>query len=174
LLDAAIRLGLAEVDGCLVYESEVTVTIADHEQDLSSIPDLLGILALAYPWVSGADFGRRLVAWRSVGQGRVYFDVVEPQVDEVIRVRHTKRHTLTDLDGAIATTLPEVYRSPLGLASAAWACDLRRRQLSENPASPAEAARVLGELAATYRGEVARRLARQPAQPAPVWAGLGL
>jgi len=174
LLDAAIRLGLSEVDGCLVYESDVTVTTADYEQDLSAIPDLLGVLALAYPWTAGADFGRRLVAWRWVGFGRVYFDVAEAQVGEVIRVRHTKRHTLTDLDGAVTTTLPGVYQPLLALAAAAWACDLRRRQLSENPAAPQEATGVLAEVAAAYRNEVARRLARSQSQPGPVWADLGL
>ena len=58
LLDAAIRLGLAEVDSCLVYESDVTVTTADYEQDLSGIDNLLSVLALAYPWTTGADFAR--------------------------------------------------------------------------------------------------------------------
>ena len=174
LLDPAIRLGLAEVDGVLVYESDFTVTIAGYAQDLSAIPALLGILALAYPWSAGASFAQRLVAWRSAGQGGVILAGVEPQVGEVIRVRHTMRHTLTDLDGAAATTLPEVYRPLLGLTAAAWACDLRRRQLSENPAAPRDAAAVLSALAATYRGEFARGLAQQQVQPAPAWAALGL
>ncbi len=174
LLDAAIRLGLAEVDGCLIYESDVTVTTADYEQDLSGIPDLLAVLALAYPWTAGADFTRRLIAWRAVGAGRIYFDRIEAQVGEVIRVRHTKRHTLTDLDGAATTTLPAIYQPLLALAAAAWACDLRLRQLSENPATPKGATDVLTKIAAAYRGEVARRLARSPAQPGPAWTGLGL
>jgi hypothetical protein len=177
LLDAAIRLALAEVDGVLIYESDFTVSVTGREQDLSAVPDLLGVLALAYPWpgsmACGADFAQRLVAWRSVGHGRVILDRWEPQIGEVIRVRHTQRHTLADLDGAAATTVPEIYRPLLGLAAAAWVCDLRRRQLSENPAAPRDAAALLDRLAATYRGEFARRLTPQ-LQPAPAWPSLGL
>ncbi len=50
IIDQALRLGLLDFDPHLVYETSVTVTSAGHEQDLSSLPGLLTVFAVAYPW----------------------------------------------------------------------------------------------------------------------------
>lgn len=97
-----------------------------------------------------------------------------PQVGEVIRVRYTRRHCIEGLEGATETTVPERHRLVVGLAAAAYACDLRRRQLSENPAQPASAVATLEKLAATFRADFFRYLHLIQPSDVVAWAALGL
>ncbi len=77
-------------------------------------------------------------------------------------MRHTKQHVIADLDGAAATTVPPHGRGLVVIASGAWACELRRRQISENPSLAPNAGLALGEMALRLRAardELLSRLA---------------
>lgn len=174
LKDAALRLALREYDARLVYETSLTVTTAGAQQDVSAIDGLDEVLALAYPWQEGADFAAHTICWRYAGDQTVLVEEVTPQVSEVIRVRHTRGHTIESLDGAAATTVPERHRLLIGLAAAAWCCELRRRQVSENPAITEDAAQVLAGLAEHFRKLFQRGLARAQTGGVLRWAGMGL
>lgn len=174
IFDAALRRGLALYDMRRVYEGDFTVTNPGHAQDMSSLADLNEVVALAYPWQDGAKFDQQAVRWRSIGDQTVMLAGYAPQVGEVIRVRYTRRHCIEGLEGATETTVPERHRLVVGLAAAAYACDLRRRQLSENPAQPASAVATLEKLAATFRADFFRYLHLIQPSDVVAWAALGL
>lgn len=174
LLDEALRRGLDELNVLLVYETSFTVATGGYEQDLSSITDIHSVLAVAYPWQEGWDFGRLLATWRIVGPHKIAFTMAKPAAGEIIRVRYFKRHKIDDLDSAAETTVPEMCRSLVGLWSAAFACEMRRRQLSENPARPSDAGRMLGELAACFRQRAQKATSQIPPLGRLRWGSLGL
>jgi hypothetical protein len=109
-----------------------------------------------------------------VGHNKVYFTAVRPAVGETIRVRYSKLHKIDDLDSAAATTVPDAHRSLVGLWAAAMACDLRRRQLSENPALPRDAAKELAAVAAGFRQRTQEMISHIPPLGRLAWAGIGL
>ena len=134
--DEALRMALDDLNPLIAYEVDFTVPSTSYTQDLSTITDVNQILACAYPWVDGGDFGRLLVSWRLSGLTSAYFTNVQPASSSKIRVRYTKRHKIQDLDSAASTTVPGVCERVILLAAAAWCCLLRERQISENPALP--------------------------------------
>lgn len=174
IFDGALRRGLTLYDTRRVYEDDFTVTSAGHTQDLSSLTDLNEVLALAYPWTEGADFTAQAVRWRSAGDQTVVLAGYAPQVGELVRVRYTRRHTVDGLDGATATTVPERHRLVVGLAAAAYACELRRRQLSENPALPVATVTTLEEVATRFRADFFHYLHLIQPSNVVAWAALGL
>ena len=175
LIDAALRRGLAAYDGRNVYESDFSVVTTGHIQDLSTLTaDLKDILSLAYPWFSHSRYDSSTVRWRGIGDHRVVLAGYAPQAGETIRVRHTRRHAIQNLDGASATTVPDRHLPLVALAGAWWACELRRRQVSENPAIPPAAAAILGELAASMRADFFAALEMIQPGAQPEWATIGL
>jgi hypothetical protein len=153
------------LDKQLVYESSFTVTEAGYEQDLSGITAINCVLAVAYPWENGAEFGSCGAAWRFSAVNKLYFVSVQPAVGEVIRVRHTKLHAIDDLDGAGATTVPEVHRALVGLWAAAYACELRGRQSGEEH---------LGAAAERFRQRAQEANSFMPPVVRLRWAAIGL
>ena len=174
LIDQALRMAVNALDGQLVYESDFTVVTTGYEQDLSGITDIRNLSALAYPWQEGYNFGECLARWRLIDVNVVYFEWIQPQEDDIIRVRHTKLHTIEDLDSATATTVPERDRPLIGLWAAAFACDLRIRQISENPAIPKEASRHLTNVATQFRRRATDVLSQVPPLGRVHWGTLGL
>lgn len=174
LKDAALRLALREYDARLVYETSMPVITPGPDQDLSGIAGLDEVLALAYPWQEGADFASHTVCWRYAGDQTVLLEGVSPQVGQVIRVRHTVAHTIEALDAAPTTTVPERHRALVGLMAAAWCCDLRVRQVSENPAITEDAAQVLADLAEHFRVMAQQWLSRAQTGGVLRWAGIGM
>lgn len=174
LLDEALRRALNELNLLLVYEASFTVAATGYEQDFSSLPDIYTVLALAYPWQEGRDFAHHLATWRIVGPNKVYFTTVQPKIGEVVRVRHCKTHRIDDLDGAATTTVPETHRPLLSLWAAAYACDLRYRQISENPALPKDAGQHLAKMADTFRRRVQETISHLPPLGRLRWGKLGL
>lgn len=174
LVDEALRRALGELNVLLVYEASFTVTTTGYTQDLSSLTAINAVLAVAYPWHEGWDFARYLATWRLVGPNTVYFSVAQPAAGETIRVRHTKLHTIQDLDSAAATTVPEVQRGLVGLWAAAFACDLRQRQISENPALPPDAGKQLAGVATRYRQRAQEMVSHVPPLGRLRWGNLGL
>ena len=174
LLDEALRRALGELNLLLVYEASFTVITTGHAQDLSSLTDIYAVLAVAYPWQEGWDFARTLATWRLVGPNTVYFTLAQPTTGETIRVRHSKLHAIEDLDSAAATTVPEIHRGLVGLWAAAFACDLRQRQISENPALPPDADKQLAGIAARYRQRAQEAVSHVPPLGRLRWGNLGL
>ena len=177
LKDEALRQALAELDGHLVYETTVTIASSGYEQSLSAISDVIEVLAVAYPWTEGGSFAPdawAAVRWRRLGPASIVFVGVQPQAGELIRVRYTKQHRIQDLDGAAATTAPDLVRRALARGAAAYACELRIRQLSENPAIPGEAPGLLRRLADGWRTEFLDGITRAQSRRAVAWPGIGL
>src|SRR5690349_21731440 len=82
MFDHALRLALGELNPQLVYETSFTVTVAGNEQDLSTITAVFQVLTVAYPWVTGAEFGDCIVPFRFTGINKVYFANAQPAVGE--------------------------------------------------------------------------------------------
>jgi hypothetical protein len=150
--DEALRLALDDLNPLVAYETSFAVGTTSYSQDLSTIPDVNQILACAYPWTAGGDFGKLLVEWRLSGLTSAEFFSVQPASGQTIRVRYTKRHKIQDLDGAGSTSVPGVCERLVLYAAAAWCCILRQRQVSENPALPEGEYGSSGELAKLAEG----------------------
>jgi len=174
LLDEALRRALGELNLLLVYESDFTVATGGYEQDLSSLTDIYTVLAVAYPWQEGWDFARYLAVWRVVGPNKIYFSTVRPAAGETIRVRYCKQHKIDDLDSAAATTVPDLHRSLVALWAAAYACELRQRQLSENPALPNDAGKQLAGVAVCFRRRAQETISHIPPLGRLRWGNIGL
>ncbi len=174
IIDQALRMGLSELNDQLVYETSFTVTSTGYQQDLSGITAINRLLALAYPWEDGYEFGHCIVPWRLVGNNIAYFTGAEPTENEVIRVRHSKLHVIQDLDAAVATTVPDQQQGLVTLWAAAYACDLRVRQVSENPALPRETANVLRGVAVIFRQRATNMLSHVPPLGRLRWGSIGM
>lgn len=174
LIDEALRRALGELNLLLVYETSFSVATSGYEQDLSSISGLYAPLAVAYPWQEGGDFARHLAAWRMVGPHKICFSHVQPTVGETIRVRYSKLHQIEDFDGATETTVPEIHRGLVGLWAAAYACELRQRQISENPALPKEAGGMLARVAENFRQRSQEIISHIPPLGRLHWSRMGL
>lgn len=174
IFDEGLRLALGELNSQLVYEDDFEVQTTGYEQDLSGITDLFNISGLAYPWVEGSAFGECAVGWRWVGHNLVYFVDVEPQDGEIIRVRYGKLHKIQSLDSAASTTVAEAHRRLVGLWAAAYCCDLRVRQISEDPALPRAAAGDLRQVAADFREMAKECISHIAPSKAINWYNLGL
>jgi len=172
--DQALRQALAEYDDHFVYETSVTITSGGANQDLSSMDALKDILAVAYPWSDEADFAACQQRWRYAADQTIYVETVTPQAGQVMRVRYTKRHAIEDLDAATATSVPDGHQLLLATLAAAFACTLRCRQLSENPAIPEHALAALADAAAHYRTQAAVLLRTARIAYNPVWSQIGL
>lgn len=172
--DQGLRMAIDNLNSQLVYEASFTVTVAGYEQDVSTITAINNVLAVAYPWVDGGDFGQCLAEWRFSGVNKIYFQRVQPAVAEILRVRYTKAHAIQNLDSAVATTVPDRDRSLVGLWAAAFACDLRVRQISENPALPRDATNTLRMAAAQFRGRATEMVSHIPPLGRLRWGSIGL
>ena len=174
IFDQAIRQALEAYNDRFTYETEFTVTDTGRTQDLSSITALRDILALYYPWTDGAALEPRRRRHRITADHTVYFEDCEPAAGETILVRHTVQHAIDDLDSATATTVPDRHATLLATSAAAWACHLRRRQLSENPAIPDRALAELTALAAQFQIDATALLRSARVAHNPSWSHFGL
>lgn len=169
----ALRMALQAYDLFPVYEASFTVTVAGHSQDLSAVTTLKQILSVAYPWDGHSTFEDLIAPHRFTAANVLWFEDVEPQINDVIRYRYLKTHTIKDLDAAASTTPPTTDAQAIATYAAGWACHLRARQLSENPAPPAAAIETLDRQSRNFI-TAARQMLR-PMQPAALsWAQIGL
>ena len=173
LKDQGLRLGLGELNEQIIYEADFSVVSTGYEQNFATIAALYQVVALAYPWQEGSDFTRCTARWRRSGHHLVYFEYHEPRVGDIIRVRYTKLHTISGLDAAVATT-SDNWRSLVGLWAAAWCCDLRVRQVSENPALPRDTMQHLRAVAVVFRQRAVNMLAADGVGAALRWGEVGL
>jgi hypothetical protein len=172
--DEAIRRAIDEYNDSLIYESSFTVTATGHQQDLSALAALDQILAIATPWSNTSTFALYLKAFRTISYQVIYIEHHEPTAGDLIRVRHTKKHTIQNLDSAVTTTIPDNHKRMLSLGAAGWACDLRIRQISENPAIPKEAATQLRLIREEFMERFQRALSNAQQRIAPAWSQIGL
>lgn len=172
--DQALRQALAEYERHFVYETSVTVTSSGPIQDLSGISAVGDILAVAYPWSEGADFAARQQHWRITADLTICLESATPQAGETLRVRYTKQHAIKDLDAATATTVPDRHQALVSALAASFACVLRSRQLSENPAIPEQAIVSLMAAAQHYRTLAADLLQRVGGAHGATWREIGL
>ena len=116
LIDEGLRGGLLVYAQAAPFaEAELTVTVAEREQDLSAVdPDLLTVVSVAWPWDAGQIYTAQRADVEFVGGGRVRFVDGEPQVGDVIRFRYARAYRIEGLDGAASTTVPEVARGDGG------------------------------------------------------------
>ena len=172
--DEGLRQALKLVDERLVYETTFTVTSTGYSQDLSGVTGLNEIREVAYPWTDGADWYALCVRWRYVDDQTIYFEDVEPQEDEKIRLRHTKVHTIENLDSAASTTLPGTLDRALAYGAGAIALRLRLRQMGENPAIADHAVATYRVLIGEWTQEFDRRLRRYQPGRNPNWNEIGM
>lgn len=174
IVDQALRLALGELNDQLVYEDDFTVATTGYEQDLSGITSINNIVALAYPWYEGYGFDHCLAVWRRTGVNVVYFEHYEPQDGETIRVRYTRLHVIEDLDSAVATTVADQHEDLVCLWAAAHACDMRVRQISENPAINRDAMQHLKAVATVFRNRAEQIIRAVPLVGPVRWGDYGL
>ena len=172
--DQALRLALAEYDEHFTYETSFTVTVAGSEQDVSSVSGIKDVLAASYPWTTGADFATRQQRWRYSADQTIYFENMTPSVGEVVRLRHTMAHAIKDLDAAASTTVPDRHQQLLSTLAASYACFLRLRQVSENPAIPERAAHTLDRVSRQLADAASRMFTRARSSQPATWLELGL
>ncbi len=175
LQDDALRHALMVYDGFPVYETSFTVTTTGEAQDLSSITALDRILAVAYPWTDGADFAARQRRIRTTDDARRLFrDLRTRRRRSDPRAPHRQpRHQRPRL-GSAATTVPTHHARIIGLLAAAYACTVRARQISENPAIPRDALDALAQTAQALELAAYGQLRRIHDQDGPAWGSLGL
>lgn len=158
-----------------IHESAFTVTEAGREQDLSAIAGLAAVESVAGPWAEGDRFAARALPWRLVNPpARILLETAALLPGELLRVRYRRSHTLSGLDGAAATTVPDAHRSLLALGAAAAAARVRLRQLGENPALPHTAAAALEQWCARAEADFAAGLDALSAERGVRWEGVGL
>lgn len=165
LKDEALLRGLWDYDAALIYETSLTLSVDGHAQDVGTIHALDDVLAVAWPWRDGDCFSGLAVRWRWAGDHLLYLEThARPQAGDVLRLRHTCRHTILGLDGALTTSVPQRHTLLVSLAAALWAIDLRLRQISENPALPQQSGPLLQalrrELHDRYESHLGRLLNR--------------
>lgn len=157
------------------YEVDYAAAVSGHEQDLSGIPELLGIEAIAWPWVDGLLMEDQAVRWRKVGPTTVRLDGAAPAAGDTLRVRYRRAHTVNGLDGAAATTVVDAHRPVLATGAAAALVRLRCRQIGENPAIPREAREALAATDVALTQQFTWLLDRLAGEVhGPLWARVGL
>lgn len=176
--EEALRRALLDYDPVIAYETDFTVTTTGYSQDLSGITSLREILAVAYPWYEGASFAEQSLPWRYVTDQTITFSTayIQPAAGETIRVRYRKTHTIEDLDSAAATNVPDRHDFIIAIGAAGHLCNLRIRQISENPAIPLtpEANTILERSRDDYMNQFYAGLATAQTRHNPTWSTIGL
>lgn len=114
-LDEAIRHAIDEYTQVAPHRAITTLTLAasGREIDISGIANLITVSRVW--WEYTAANPEYPPQWREFEQwagGILRIDAGrEPQTGDVVRIFYTGRHTLTDLDGASVTTIPDEHIS---------------------------------------------------------------
>lgn len=176
LIDEALRQALDMLtEQYPPLETSYTVVTAGRTQDLSSISGIQEIVALAWPWSTDVRFVDYEQPWARVGEFSVRFDGDSyPAAGEVIRVRYRQAYAVASLDGALTTTVLDSAQRHLTIGAAGYAGRIRLRQLSENPAVPANAVEDLRLVADELVGRFVDWLARLNSGSNPAWSNIGL
>lgn len=137
LLDEALRWGLAAYSKSLplVKVEPITVAAAGNQQSLSSLTDLVNVLDVNIPYLAGSQKPNVWEQWvftRLDGEGFLFFSgTAIPQAGDVMQITYTAWHTISGLDEAASTTIPEIHDSLVVHGAAGKAGLLRAMQLIE-------------------------------------------
>ncbi len=138
VLEEGVRQAMQRINDRLpqVLETEVPVVESGRNQPLTGLSDPIYLISIAYP-VSASEtcelepevqFSYRMQA----GQPIVHFlGSLVPQAGEKLSVSYAARHTLSGLEGALSTTLPDGVLTGLVNGAAGHACLLRAHALTE-------------------------------------------
>jgi hypothetical protein len=188
-LDEAIRHTLDAYTLVNPHRAITTLTLsaAGREVDVSSITNLLEVQRVW--WEYTASDPEHPPNWREFEQwpGPILWinTGLEPASGDVIRLWYTARHTLTDLDSATTTTIPNEHVSLIVAGAAAQAALIHAQSIGPSLNVDGWTPRRFNEWAAIKDSEfkqglaqIARRRAAQSAGIAPAaaldrWEGEG-
>lgn len=174
VVDAGIRQALPALAEHLPMVETTLVCAAGREQNVGNVSDLYAIAALGWPW-SDEEGVFRHVRWRAVNDGVVYIESGAPAAGDGLRVRYWRRLSVAGLDGATATSVPDHLLDLLTKGAAGYALLVRIRQIGENPAIAADAAKTYLHLAGALLSEFSAACARlDPVTAPPAWTTIGL
>ena len=148
LLEAAARLALQGIDAQLpnILSLAHTVVTAGRDQSITSMAACLYLIDLFVqratedPPLKGVEFSSTLRA----DTLQIHFSGSHiPQAGEILQLTYAARHTLSGLDLAVSTTLPDALAPALDYGTAAHACLIRAASLAEAYAArPGESSRL--------------------------------
>jgi hypothetical protein len=149
-LEEAIRQAMQEIDNRLprVVETSMTVANDGRDQPLSGLDDPIYLLSIRYTSSSGSlelepevQFSYHM----SAGQPLVHFiGSLVPRMGDTLSVSYAACHTLSGLDSAITTTLPDGLQTALVNGAAGHACLQRVHALhGTTGAKPGEVGQLL-------------------------------
>jgi hypothetical protein len=113
----------------------ITLAAAGREIALTTLTGLQRIERVWSPYKATDDEPnwRKYEQWDNAGVYSLYVtDGDEPASGDVVRVFYSKPHTLSGLNGAVATTFPAEDESLVVLAAAGYACHQRAVDLNED------------------------------------------
>ena len=151
LLTSAARLALQGIEAQLpnVLSLAHTVVTAGRDQTITSMAACLYLIdlfvqrAIEAPPLSGVEYSSTL----RTDTLQIHFSGSHiPQAGEILQLTYAARHTLSGLDSATTTTLPDAMAPALDYGMAAHACLIRAASLAEAYAArPGESSRLAGQ-----------------------------
>ncbi|MCD6476326.1 MAG: hypothetical protein J7K85_08735 [Anaerolineaceae bacterium] len=142
LLDSALRQSLNHFSLAvpMINRTELMVAADGYEYSLNTLTSLTQVLAIWYPWCDGDLPVKPLREWYLYWQnGTPVLRLQEKMFEEgtSMKLFYAACHTISGLDGAESTTLPEVSEETLALGAAGKAALIRASHLVESHGSPA-------------------------------------
>ena len=145
LLESAVRQALARIDESmpLVSNAELEVVTGGRDQALADMENCLYLIDLHTE--NAPDGELEYVYTLQGGTIQLHFSgVYTPQAGEILTLTVAGRNTLSGLDGALTTSLPESAAAALEFGAAGFACLLRAAVVAEAyGARPGESARLV-------------------------------
>ena len=173
LLDSSLRQALNHFSLAVprVNKAELMVIIDSTEVTLNSLSTLTQVLALWYPWCDGDLPTPPLQDWYLYWQSGVPVLRLNERIFEegtTLKLFYAANHTITGLDDAESTSVPEVMQEMLALGAAGKAAQLRAAHLVESYGSPASDRNQLLQLGQLWwEGFKARLTEFKRLSPAP-------
>ncbi|MBK8799354.1 MAG: hypothetical protein IPM07_25000 [Anaerolineales bacterium] len=153
LIDAGLRSALLYLAERLPPVEATLACAAGRTQPLTTLPDLLTIAAIGWPWQANEEIFHA-ARWRWASNAAIHIESGVPAAGDLLRLRYWRRLAVSGLEGATATTLPDRHADLVATGAAGYALLGRVRQVGENPAVPKDAARtyvqVAGDLIARF------------------------
>ncbi len=130
-LEEALRQALEEYSQSIpqILETTLTVVTAGGSQPVSAVKQMQCALEVVYPYDPNAANQASYDPWyiyvKDGSHWLLFGGDAVPQVGELILIRYAASHTLTGLDGAAVTSLPDVDEGLLALGAAGYAAVMR-------------------------------------------------
>jgi hypothetical protein len=156
VIDEGLHLALDEYDMITPLHMETVITLPGDGREiaLNGVTGLLNVLDAWWPYDTAATSEawppNRVRGWRLWWDDAlpVIFleidDSAQPKQDEELRLWYAKAHTIQDMGGAAATTMPDDHESLLVLGAAGHAAMSRTVDLIETPGTDLYQVGLLG------------------------------